>query len=389
MILEELILYENENTTLDFKKEEYRKENHSSFLKDIISLSNAHTSEDRFIIIGLKPKSIEDRGFFGIKGELTDSATLQQLVYENIEPEINIEYFPYQFESFQLGIIKITDCNNQPYLMKKDFGNGKNKLLRGDGFIRKGSQQNKLLRKDFDRYLSNKINEKYFNGEIKITFINNNNLNTLNLKKIDLEKITSRIKKKKIINILKDKKEKAKTLENSILSNFDFGSIQMPGVSIPYEKRSIETLEENLLNVEKTYTQHDYYDFYEKYSQKCNILIENNGNKYIEDASIIVKIPAIDGLFISPRVYSDPRNGINPNVSNLHYPDVTEDKEHFIIQYSIGDIKHQLEHKAFDVNLRVTSTSELQINNLKITCELYAKNIKTVFKETINLKILK
>lgn len=388
MILEELILYENENTTLDFKKEEYRKENYSSFLKDVISLTNAHTNEDRYIIIGLKPKSKEDRGFFGVKGELTDSATFQQLVYENIEPEINLEYFPYEFEKYQFGIIKITECNNQPYLMKKDFGNGKNKLLRGDGYIRKGSHQTKLVRKDFDRYVSEKINEKYFSGDIKISFINNKNHNTLNLKKIDLEKITSEVKKKKIINILKDKKEKAKTQEGSILSGFDLGSIQMPGVTTPYEKRSISTLEENLMSVEETYAKHDYYDFYEKYSQKCNILIENNGHKYIEDASIIVKIPALDGLFIAPKIYSDPRNGFTHNTSNLHYPNVSEEKEHFVIRAPIGNIKHQMEQKAFVVDFRIVSKSELQINTLKITCELYAKNIKTAFQEIINVKVL-
>ena len=53
----DLILYENENTRLDFKRDEYKKEDYSSFLKDVISMANAFSTQDRFIIIGLKPKS--------------------------------------------------------------------------------------------------------------------------------------------------------------------------------------------------------------------------------------------------------------------------------------------------------------------------------------------
>ena len=48
----DLILYENENTNLDFKKVEYRKENYEEFLKDIISFANANSKGIKYIIIG-------------------------------------------------------------------------------------------------------------------------------------------------------------------------------------------------------------------------------------------------------------------------------------------------------------------------------------------------
>lgn len=32
----DLILFENENTRLDFKRDEYKKEDYSSFLKDVL-----------------------------------------------------------------------------------------------------------------------------------------------------------------------------------------------------------------------------------------------------------------------------------------------------------------------------------------------------------------
>src|SRR5690554_2160822 len=159
----DLILYENENTRLDFKRDEYKKEDFVPLLKDVLSMANAFSSQDKFIIIGLKPISPDERGLKGIDGELTDAATFQQLVHENIEPEIAIDYFPFPLENIKLGVIKISNCNNPPYLMKKDYGNGKRKLFKGEGFVRKGTHQTRLTRSDFDRHFKNRLDDNYFN----------------------------------------------------------------------------------------------------------------------------------------------------------------------------------------------------------------------------------
>ena len=150
--LDDLIMFENENTRLDFKLTEYTKPEYSALLKDIISMANANTSESRYLIIGLKPKSNGDRGIIGIQNELTDPSTYQQLIIENIEPELYVEYSAYRFEDKIMGVFKIQNCINQPYLMKKDYGDNKNKLRKGDGFIRKGTHQTRIMRADFDSF---------------------------------------------------------------------------------------------------------------------------------------------------------------------------------------------------------------------------------------------
>ena len=203
----DLILYENENTRLDFKRDEYKKDDYVSLLKDVLSMANAFSEQERFIIIGLKPKSIDDRGLKGINGNLTDAATFQQLVYENIEPELSIDYFSMFIEETQLGIIKISNCINPPYLMKKDYGNEKQKLFKGEGFIRKGTHQTRLVRADFDKYIQNKVDEKYFNDDIKITFIANNLKNQIELVSFEDIQRPSQIQKEKILTILEKKKE--------------------------------------------------------------------------------------------------------------------------------------------------------------------------------------
>jgi len=383
--INELILFENENTRLDFKRDEYHKENYSSFLKDIISMSNSNTKEDRYILIGLKPKSGDDRGFVGIPGELTDSAILQQLVYENIEPELSLEYLPYKHENYLIGVLKISNPNNPPYLMKKDYGNGKNKLYRGEGFIRKGTHQTRLTRKDYDRFTNQKNDDKYFKADVEFSFVTNDLTNKILLKSINDIKRPSQIKKEKIQRILKEKRAKADNLEklglpNNLLLTKEIGWIPTAfGGSTSYEQRSISTLEKNLENVEETYQDHDYYEILENQSNKCNITIFNKGYNYIVDASIIVKIPKLKGLYIAEKIYKDPDNESiikGSELSLIHYPMVTIQDNFYVIESSIGNIKHQIRQNAFNLDLRVFADTELENKEFNIICELYAKNIK-------------
>ena len=117
---EYLIAHENEHTYLDFKAIQYIKDKHEDFLKDLIAIANASGNQDRHIILGVNYKNNGERDILGIEAEdFIDSAQYQQLAYENIEPKIDFDYFPYNFKGDKLGILKIFDCNDKPYMMKK------------------------------------------------------------------------------------------------------------------------------------------------------------------------------------------------------------------------------------------------------------------------------
>ena len=42
-----MIEYENENTNLDFKREEYAKEKYNDLIKDVMSMANSPTNQPR------------------------------------------------------------------------------------------------------------------------------------------------------------------------------------------------------------------------------------------------------------------------------------------------------------------------------------------------------
>lgn len=146
MELLDIIRYENESTYVDFKRSQYQ--NNESFLKDIMAMANANTDvSKRYIIIGVKHLPNGSRDIVGIPmDEFRDDADYQDLVRQNIEPEIKFVYKPIEFGDQLLGVFEITDCGQRPYVMKKTQG----KLEQGACYIRRGSQQGRVIRADLE-----------------------------------------------------------------------------------------------------------------------------------------------------------------------------------------------------------------------------------------------
>ena len=137
---------EIENEFIDFKLNIYDWSNAKSkgdFLNDIICLANSNAKGDKYIITGVKVKPDGERKIKGIEtSEAKDSAIYQELVTENIEPSISIEFKIIGYDSKKFGIFRIFECNDRPYLLKKKYGN----YERGYIKVRKGSRNTNISR---------------------------------------------------------------------------------------------------------------------------------------------------------------------------------------------------------------------------------------------------
>lgn len=142
--MRERILYGYESASLDFKKTQYEKKD--DLLKDLIAMANNLEDSPKHIIVGVKYHPSGERDFVSLTKAI-DDAEFQQLVHSNIEPMLTFSYEPLEVDGYMLGVFTIRpDPERRPYMMKKDFGT----LKMGDAFIRRGSQQSKMLLTDFN-----------------------------------------------------------------------------------------------------------------------------------------------------------------------------------------------------------------------------------------------
>ncbi|WP_418027528.1 helix-turn-helix domain-containing protein [Paenibacillus sp. JJ1722] len=148
----ELIEYGYECYYLDFKERQYSKEKSMDLITDIMAMANSRHDGDKFIIIGIKDRP-EGKEIKGIEPkEFIDSSTYTQLIQSNIEPEIQFDYFKYEYKGSVLGVFRIYNTDDKPYMMRKKF----DRLNEGLCLIRKSSTNALAKRSDFDYMYLNK-----------------------------------------------------------------------------------------------------------------------------------------------------------------------------------------------------------------------------------------
>jgi len=390
--LDDIIEFENENTALDFKAIQYQKNKFEDLLTDIIALSNANSNEAKYIIVGVNHKPNGNRDIIGINEPFIDEATYQQLINENIEPEIEFHYSPYQFKTKTLGVFQIKAANNRPYMMKKDFG----KLKKGDSFIRKGSHQTRITRKDIDSFFSQKFSLSFFNGTISVYFTKSSD-KVLEVKATSELIFPSDKMAEKIEKIIKEKEDILKLCPGLALPMIP---VDIPSIfgSTPYEHRSISTLKDNLKNIKETYLQDDIYYLFEKKSNKINITILNSGDEYMEDASVELKIKKSTDFMVADSIHYAPNHEsplsrlnaipMTPKWVTSQYPKVTETEEMYIITENLGDIKHKIPQEIFGAPLRIILKQDAIGQVITFYLKIFGKNLKDTIEEKLEMIII-
>ncbi|OZS77990.1 hypothetical protein CF394_08395 [Tetzosporium hominis] len=141
------LLTQSETEYLDFKKGLYVKANYEDLIKDVLAMANAKVNGSRYILFGVKEKVGQEKELFDIK-EPVDAATYQELIFENIEPQLTCHLNYLIYNNRLLAVLEIVEPKAQPYLLKKKYGN----LHKGLCYIRRGSKNDFAMRADFDYF---------------------------------------------------------------------------------------------------------------------------------------------------------------------------------------------------------------------------------------------
>ena len=389
-MLDDIIEYENEHTGLDFKAIQYKKEKFHELLKDVIAMANADVPGDRLIIVGVKHRPNGEKEFFPILDDgFIDASTYQQLIHENIEPELSILYEPYKYKENLLGILKIQKCNEQPYMLKKDYG----KLKKGDCFIRKGTIQMHVSRSDLENIYAKRALVNPFEDKIELGFRDTDFSTVIDLKPIkiaDLELKSDR-EIKKIKKVIETKKKETE-LEKTYLSISAFTKA-MPFQMTSYKERTIATLKSDLENAKKTYEKDDLYEIFELHAFMLNIDMLNKATEYIEDASIEMEIRKEKCFLISEKILEKPDHSmypylnINRTMNKMSYPYVENTAEKYYISQNIGNIKHQIKTKLFSEDLRMVIFKVPQSSEIVLKLTLFGKNLSEPIKKELLIKV--
>lgn len=386
MDIDDLIRYENENTALDFKAVQYQKKQFEALVKDIMAMANANITGDKYIVVGVKHKSNGEREFLGIdKDAFMDSAVYQQVILENVEPEIPFEYLPYSFRDKLFGVFRVPHCSDPPYMMKKDYRN----LKKGDSFIRRGSQQSRLQRRDLDKMIESRIGNVDFEKYVSIYFQGTDGDKEIELSSPGKPVLPSERAKIQIQVHLDEKENMSAQTGHNLLGTL--GLNLDPLLQLSYANSSIEDLKKALKSVKNDYLQDDLYELFEQHSHKLNFIVFNASQSYLEDCTIEITLKKQDGLLLADKIHTKPNRGFfdigSIGVPNMFYPSVNLDDGHWVIRHHIGDIRHQMPTEAFEECLRVVFGNKLRGQSISFKCRLFAKNLPQPILRSLSVTV--
>lgn len=335
-----------------------------------------------------------------------------QLVHSNIEPDIHFEYFYVEVEDKKVGVFRIFNCDNQPYLMRKETKT----LRRGDGFIRKGTSQMRLMRGDLDKMFAKRQVVPDLAAKLEAVFEVDGQPSTSltpvldpGLPSASAARSIRRAIADKELNAAEREAKKQAMLEkklpgyamlnvlesNPLFAQMNEMSAWASGRGLPYEKRDLATLKDDLEAIKKTYLAEDLYYLYEERARKINIRLSNHGEQYIEDCSVEIRIKKSCPFVVSAALYPKPEyqspfkplvlNG--PSFEKINYPKVTETAGSYLIKAHLGDLRHNLTSLALKESARLT----LPMNSsgqLEVTLTLFGKNLPKPYVKTMLIDVV-
>lgn len=382
MELEDIICYESEKTSVDFKQKQYSRSSHVDLLKDIMAMANADVTEERYIITGVDYHSSKKRKILGIpESEFADDADYQQLVKKNIEPDIRFSYSSFLIDGKLVGIFKIGPCLDPPYLMKKDY----TPLFQGDGYIRKGTSQVKLARADYDRIYQAK-QRRDLGRKIKIG-IGDELVSNLTTPDCTIEFPSYRALGK-IVGILEGRKL-------GVDSRIRVPAVKNYGLDgTPYEWRSNDDLESILVNLADIYAEDDSY-FIQEEAFCLNIGVQNEEDEYIKNATFILEIPKVIGINVLDRLEHKPLRSLSMHVEAMkrgfshphssRYPHVEDADTKYLVRQPVGDIINHLHRDLFPVPLRIIVEPDAAGKTISLDYKLFGENLHRPIEGRINL----
>jgi len=193
-MIEKLLATKQESDVFDIKLKYYEEDKKSSLIKDIVSFANCRELGDKYIIFGVENKTFKIKG---MSSELPDISEIHSLLNAYIEPSIEIELGSQIIVGKEIKYIKIKNCTNRPYVIKKPyFKNGKTELREGEIYIRKNATNSIATRNDLVQMFAEKekfsvtINESVITSRFILLLLELKN-ETNNI--IDITKMTIRI----------------------------------------------------------------------------------------------------------------------------------------------------------------------------------------------------
>ena len=362
-------------TGVQFRKSAYGTHGLRHFLRDVIAMANATDSGSRLIFTGIEVDERGNRRVHAVDEEdFSGKPSYQSLVADFIEPPLRVHYKPISVEGRRVGVYEISNCGDKPYMMRVDYSE---KLRRGDAYVRVENSVVKMGRRQLQNLFEARFEESVSAGNIEVGFAGEIMHKTLKVGTIDLSQMPSAQAAAKLKQLLDMRSKLADSGSETVMARLTHA--RLFGSDRPYEDRSPEELMREMADIRKQHRYEDEHFLYESNGQELQLMILNQGNDTIENASLSLVMPNHNSFYVAgrlPRLPKDDRWIARPPVETSAYPAVSLKDDAVHVSSTLGDISTDAPVRVFETPLRICIGNELKGRKLQIRYTVFGSNLR-------------
>jgi len=372
------------STGTQFRATAYGTAGACEFLRDVIAIANAAVEGTRYIIVGA---DYDKRGRKTVtqvdSDDFTGKPSYQALANEFIEPPVRIRYQPVMLDGKRLGVYEIGDCQDRPYMMRIDHSES---LRRGDAYVRTKNAAAKMGRRQLQALFEQKFRESVSAANIEIGFPGEIIHKDHKMPACDLSELPSLVAGAKLGQLIKIKSGRTSSGSTTIVARLTHA--RLFGSDSPYMDKTSDELAAEMQQIERQYRNHDEQYLYEENGEKMQIVVYNQGDELIRDASLSLIMPNHTAFYVAshlPKVAKGDKFFDRSPEEQSDYPSVNLTDDAVQVSEKLGDIPPGEVVEVFDSPLRLCIGKDLKGRKFGIQYSLFAQNLRAPARGKLRL----
>ena len=282
----------------------------------------------------------------------------QSLANDHIEPPLRIRYQPVMVDGERMGVYEIGDCQDRPYMMRIDFSET---LRRGDAYARVNNSAVKLGRRQLLALFEKKFRDSLSAANIEIGFPGSIIHKDLKIKTCNLAKLPSSVASAKLQELIQTKDRVQASSGNTAVARLTHA--RLFGTDSPYEERSTDEIIEEMKQMERQYLNQDNHFLFTEKKRDLQLVIFNQGDEPVEDASLTLLMPNHDAFHVAtrlPKIPKDRQYFDRTPAEQADYPSVTLNDNSIRVTVRLDSVPPGEPVNAFTVPLRLCVGDDLK-----------------------------
>lgn len=369
---------------IQFRRNKYGKNGVRDFLRDLVAIANADVDGSRYIVVGVGFDKDGHKHYNGVEREdFSGKPPYLALAREFIEPPIRLKYESIIDDDNRVGVFEIGDCQDRPYMMRKDFSET---LRRGDAYQRTGDRAVKMNRRQLQQLFERKFRESVSGDRIEIGFPGEIIHKDKRIPVCNLSQLPSEVAATNIRQFMEVKSRMKAAGGNTMVARLTHA--RLFGTDSPYQDRSPRELAEEMRQIRRQYRDEDEHYLFESNGHTLQLVVYNQGDDPVRDASMSLVLPRHRALHIAarlPKRLDDGRFVDRMPSEQADYPSVSLSDDGVRVSANLGEIPAGEIVEVFAKPLILCAGDELAGRRVGVQLSLFASNLRAPARSKLRL----